>query len=145
MFRRTKIRILKTIRQNHLNKFFMKKLLLAAILFTISLYSAIGQNVKFNKSEQAQIQAILGNDFRAVLGKQGQLGIVTPQSVANIKSTKRGGFSKLGNPAANAIAAAYEKAWVYKQSTKELLLSRLGQEKFQQLSNIMQQKGITIQ
>jgi len=43
--------------------------------------------------------------------------------------------------AANAILAAYEKAWVYKQSGA-VLKSKLGKERFNQLKTILTAKGL---
>ena len=101
--------------------------------------------VKFSASEKAEVQKILGSDFTAVLGADGQLAIVAPKSVSGIKSVGKGAFSGLprgGGDAANAVLAAYEKAWIYRQSSEEFLSSKLGQERFGQLKLIMGAKGL---
>ena len=104
-----------------------------------------GKEIRFTQADQEQIQKVLGKEYKAVLGKDGQLAIVAPRYVSEIKATSRGGFSKLPGSAANATFAAYEKAWVYKQSSKDILTSKLGEERFGQLKAIMEKKGLTVQ
>jgi len=119
----------------------MKKIgLLLGLCLGVSA-AAFSQEVKFSKRDQADIQKVLGKDFTAVLGKDGQLAVVTPNKVADLKSTARGGFSGQPGAAANATFAAYEKAWIYKQSGK-ILESKLGRERFNQLKAIMTAKGL---
>ncbi|MGM9478047.1 hypothetical protein ACS5PU_16590 [Pedobacter sp. GSP4] len=103
--------------------------------------ASFAQTPKFSKRDQAEIQKVLGKDFTAVLGKDGQLAVVTPNKVADLKSTSRGGFTGQPGMAANAILAAYEKAWVYKQSGA-VLKSKLGEERFNQLKTILTAKGL---
>lgn len=118
----------------------MKKsiLLLIALAFSTVAFS---QEVKFTKAEQQQMQRILGKDFTAVLGPQGQLAVITPDKVGQLKSTPRGSFSGMPGLAANAVLAANEKWWVYKQSG-DLLKSKLGEERFNQLNKILAAKGL---
>jgi hypothetical protein len=123
----------------------MKKLSLLTLVFTILAYCGQAQDVKFSKADQENIQKVLGKDYTAVLSRDGQLAIVTPKSVGEITSAPRGGFSKLPGNAASVTFAAYEKAWVYKKDTKDILKSRLGEERFKQLSAIMKAKGVTVQ
>lgn len=117
----------------------MKKsiLLLIALAFSTVAFS----QVKFTKAEQQQVQKILGKDFTAVLGEQGQLAVVTPDKVGELKSTPRGSFNGMPGLAANAVLAANEKWWVYKQSGA-LLKSKLGEERFNQLNQILAKKGL---
>lgn len=119
-----------------------KSIFLSFFLSFVCLVAKAQQEVKFSKAEQAEIQKILGKDFTAVLGEKGQLAIVAPKSVSAIKSTPRGGFSGLPTNAANATFAAYEKAWVYRQSDKNALMAKLGQERFKQLETVMARKGV---
>jgi len=120
----------------------MKKKCFLSLLAISFMTCAFGQ---FTATEQKEIQQILGKDFNAVLGNDGQLAIVAPKSIANIKSAPRGGFKGLPTVAANATAAAYERFWVYRQSSKDVLVSKLGQERYKQLSKIMQDKGMNFQ
>lgn len=122
----------------------MKKsiLLLIAVAFSTVVF-AQPRAVKFTKAEQQQVQKILGRDFTAVLGGQGQLAVVTPDKVGQLKSTSRGSFTGMPGLAANAVLAANEKWWVYKQSG-DLLKSKLGEERFNQLNKILTQKGLDI-
>ncbi|WP_025144590.1 hypothetical protein [Pedobacter jeongneungensis] len=122
----------------------MKKsiLLLTALAFSTIAFSQ-QRTVKFTKAEQQQMQRILGKDFTAVLGGQGQLAVVTPDKVGQLKSTARGSFSGMPGLAANAVLAANEKWWVYKQSG-DLLKSKLGEERFNQLNKILTKKGLDI-
>lgn len=124
----------------------MKKSIFALLVVALSatLCSAQEKKVSFTKSDQAEIQKILGKDFTAVLGDQGQLAIVAPKSVSGIKSTARGGFTKLPGSAANATLAAYEKAWVYKQSSLSMFESKLGAERVKQLESVMAKKGLSM-
>lgn len=123
----------------------MKKVL-GIMLFACAIsYGSKAQDVRFSKADQEEIQKVLGKEYKAVLGKDGQLAIVAPRYVSEIKATARGGFSKLPGAAANATFAAYEKAWVYRQSSKDILTSKLGQERFTQLKAIMEKKGLTVQ
>ncbi|TCC86467.1 hypothetical protein EZ428_23665 [Pedobacter frigiditerrae] len=119
----------------------MKKsiLLLIALAFSTVAFS----QVKFTKAEQQQMQRILGNDFTAVLGRQGQLAVVTPDKVGQLTSTAKGSFKGMPGLAANAVLAANEKWWVYKQSG-DLLKSKLGEERFNQLNKILTKKGLNI-
>lgn len=124
----------------------MKKSIFALLIVacTATIASAQEKKVSFTKADQAEIQKILGKDFTAVLGEQGQLAVVTPKSVAGIKSTAKGGFSKLPANAANAVFAAYEKAWIYRQSSLEMLQSKLGVERVKQLEAVMAKKGLNM-
>ena len=125
----------------------MKKVL-SIMLFAMAIsYCSQAQDkeVRFTKADQEQIQKVLGKDYKAVLGKEGQLAVVAPRYVSEIKATSRGGFTKLPGAAANAILAAYEKAWVYKQSSKDILTSKLGEERFGQLKAIMEKKGLSVE
>lgn len=119
----------------------MKKsiLLLVALAFSTAAFSQ--KSVKFTRAEQAQMQKILGKDFTAVLGEKGQLAVVTPDKVGQLKSTPKGGFKGMPGLAANAVLAANEKWWVYKQSG-DLLKSKLGEERFNQLNKIIDKKGL---
>jgi hypothetical protein len=124
----------------------MKKLIFSIALLLGLQCTLLAQDKKvvFSKDEQMQIQKVLGKDFTAVLGDKGQLAIVSPKSVADIKSTAKGGFSKLPANAANAVFAAYEKGWVYRQSSLEILKSKLGEERLTQLEGIMKAKGLNM-
>lgn len=125
----------------------MKKVF-GIMLFAMAIaYCSQAQDkeVRFSKADQEEIQKVLGKEYKAVLGKDGQLAIVAPRYVSEIKATPRGGFSKLPGSAANAVFAAYEKAWVYRQSSKDILTSKLGQERFTQLKAIMEKKGLPMQ
>jgi hypothetical protein len=123
----------------------MKKVLSLTLVTLCISYFGYSQEVKFTKEDQEKIQKVLGKEYKAVLGREGQLAVVTPKYVSEIKSTSRGGFTKLPGSAANAVFAAYEKAWIYKQSTRDILQSKLGQERFAQLKTIMQSKGLTME
>ena len=101
--------------------------------------------IKFSKTEQQEIQKILGDDYTTVLGNDGQLAIVNPQSVGNIKSSGKGNFSTLAkgsNDVGSTLFVAYEKAWVYRQGSGKMLVSKLGQQRFKQLKAVMSAKGV---
>ncbi|TKC05562.1 hypothetical protein FA048_17720 [Pedobacter polaris] len=121
----------------------MKKSILLLIALAFSTVAFSQRGVKFTKAEQQQMQRILGNDFTAVLGEKGQLAVVTPDKVGQLTSTSKGSFKGMPGLAANAILAANEKWWVYKQSG-DLLKSKLGEERFNQLNKILTKKGLNI-
>jgi len=125
----------------------MKKVLSIMLCAMAISYCSQAQDkeVRFTKADQEQIQKVLGKDYKAVLGKEGQLAIVAPRYVSEIKATPRGGFSKLPGAAANAVFAAYEKGWIYRQSSKDILTSKLGEERFGQLKAIMEKKGLSVE
>jgi hypothetical protein len=119
----------------------MKKILNLTLLFSAISFASNAQAKKaptFTKAEQQEIQKILGNDFAAVLGNEGQIAGVIPSKVGGIISTKNGGFRGLPS-AANATFMAYEKAWIYKQSGKDIQ-DKLGKERFNQLNSILTKK-----
>ena len=121
----------------------MKNTFFAWAFFALASFGATAQTeVRFSKEEQAEIQKILGKEFTAVLGSKGQLAVVAPKDLGRIKVTQRGGITGSPSKAANAVFAAYEKAWVYRQSSKQMLEKILGQERFKQLETIMVAKGL---
>jgi hypothetical protein len=122
----------------------MKQFLLA-IAFIWSSFNAPAQpstkvNPTFSLAEQVAIKKILGTDYIPIFSTKGELAIATKSSINKVKVLANGGFSKLPiQNSTNIIIPDYAQANRYIGSLEimDALQSKLGKERFQQLSSIL--------
>ena len=105
-----------------------------------------GNSVKaFSKAEKAQIKNILGDDAGVVFDDEnGSFVITEPSKVSQIKSApgSKSGFTGIKSPGSVADWVAVKKDWWIAKGAGDVLQSRLGKERFNQLKDLLNDKSI---